>query len=351
MPPRPTCRSSSGSGERSRPRCREPEHVEVDEAQELREIAEIVRDEVALIADDKEGGRPLGYALARRRGSRLARLTDLYVVPEARRRGVAEALVREVVDHYRSHGVEFLDLEVMADNAPARAVYAHWGFRESMLELVAPLDALMQRLGVGDDSTSFGSIHVQTDDAGAVERAVRQFVPRLPGRSRGSIVAPPRNGWVAVYDDVCDRDPAMLRRLGRELSDRMGAVVLALGIEHEQVARLILFDRGGVVDEYLSVPEYHGPLPPGDVVAMAANPRVISRLTGADPARIRAVARTASSPGELPPAPELLGQLAAAMGVEGASHGWADAPETRRRGARGPGRVTPAREVVAPWTT
>jgi hypothetical protein len=60
---------------------------------------------------------------------------------------------------------------------------------------------------------------------------------------------------------------------------------------------------------------------------MAANPRVISRLTGADPARIRAVARTASSPGELPPAPELLGQLAAAMGVEGASHGWGDAPE------------------------
>ena len=94
------------------------------------------------------------------------------------------------------------------DNAAARTVYARWGFRENLLELVAPLDALAQRLGAGDESTSFGSIHVQTDDAGAVERAVRQFVPRLPGRSRGSIVAPPRNGWVAVYDDVCDRDPA-----------------------------------------------------------------------------------------------------------------------------------------------
>jgi ribosomal protein S18 acetylase RimI-like enzyme len=305
----------------------EPDHVEVDEAQELREIAEIVRDDVALIADDAEGGRPIGFALGRRRGPKVARLTDLYVVPQARRRGVAEALVREVVDLYRADGIEYLDLEVMADNAPARAVYARWGFRESMLELVAPVDALVQRLGGGDDSTSFGSIHVQTDDMGAVERAVRQFVPRLPGRSRGSIVAPPTNGWVAVYDDVCDRDPAMLRRLARELSDRMGAVVLALGIEHEQVARLILFEYGGVVDEYLSVPEFHGSLPPGDVVAMAANPRVISRLTGADPARIRAVARTASSPGELPPASELLGQLAAAMGVEGASHGWADAPE------------------------
>jgi ribosomal protein S18 acetylase RimI-like enzyme len=305
----------------------EPDHVDVADAEELREIAEIVRGEVAVLAEEADGSEPLGFALARRRSPKLARLTDLYVVPEARRRRVAEALVRQVVDDYRSHGVEFLELQVMADNTAARAVYARWGFRENLLELVAPLDTLGRRLAAGDESTSFGSIHVQTDDVGAVERAVRQFVPRLPGRSRGSLVAPPRNGWVAVYDDVCDRDPAMLRRLARELSDRVGAVVVALGIEREQVARLILFDRGGVVDEYLSVPEFHGPLPPGDVVALSANPTVISRLTGADPALIRAVARTASSPGELPPARELLGELAAALRIEGAAHGWSDAPE------------------------
>jgi ribosomal protein S18 acetylase RimI-like enzyme len=304
-----------------------PEHVEVDDAEELREIAEIVRDHVALVAEEAESGEPLGFALARRRSPKLVRLTDLYVVPEARRRGVAEAMVREVVDVYRSEGLEFLDLEVQTGNAAARSVYARWGFRENLLELVAPLEELGRRLGGGDEATSFGSIHVQTDDAGAVERAVRQFVPRLPGRSRGSIVAPPRNGWVGVYDDVCDREPAMLRRLARELSDRMGAVVIALGIEHEQVARLIVHDHGGVVDEYLSVPEYHGPLPPGDVVALAANPRVISRLTGADPSRIRAIARTAASPGELPPARQLLGQLAETMGIVGASYGWSDAPE------------------------
>jgi ribosomal protein S18 acetylase RimI-like enzyme len=306
---------------------RAPAHVHVDADAELREIAEIVASETALVAEDPESGEAIGFALARRRGPRLVRLTDLYVVPESRRRGVAEALVREVVDVHRSEGVEYLDLEVMASNSAARAVYSRWGFRETLVELVAPLDSLTGRLGGGDDAISFGSIHVQTDDAGAVERAVRQFVPRLPGRSQGSIVASPRNGWVAVYDDVCDRDPAMLRRLARELSDRMGAVVLALGIEHDQVARLILFDRGGVVDEYLSVPEFHGPLPPGDVIAMAANPTVISRLTGADPQRVRAVARTAASPGELPPARELLGQLAEALGIEGAGHGWSDAPE------------------------
>jgi ribosomal protein S18 acetylase RimI-like enzyme len=303
----------------------EPEHVIVDPEEELREIAEIVRDETALLAEDATTGEALGYALGRRHEGRVGRLTDLYVVPGARRRGIAEALVREVVDVLGANGAEYLQLEVVPSNAAARAVYARWGFRETQLELVAPVDALARRLAPGGAAGSFGSIHVQTDDVGPVEKAVRQFVPRLPGRSRGSVVSAPRNGWVAVYDDVCDRDPAMLRRLAREVSERMGAVVLAFGIEAGQVARLIVFDRGGVVDEYLSVPEFHGPLPPGDVIALAANPTVISRLTGADPARVRAVARTASSPAELPPARELLVQLADALAIDGAGHGWAEA--------------------------
>jgi hypothetical protein len=160
-----------------------------------------------------------------------------------------------------------------------------------------------------------------------VEQAVRQFVPRLPGGSRGSLVAPPRNGWIAIYDDVCDRDPAMLRRLARELSDRRGAVVVLLGVEKEAVVRMIFFERGSIVDEYLSVPEIYGPLPPGDVVGLAANPTVVSRLTGADTEAVRRAARTAPAPADLPPPRELLVTLADVLGIEGAGHGWADAPE------------------------
>jgi hypothetical protein len=140
-------------------------------------------------------------------------------------------------------------------------------------------------------------------------------------------VTPPRSGWIAVYDDVCDRDPSMLRRLAAELAERTGAVVLSLGVEHEQVVRFVLFEAGRVVDEYLSVPEHYGALPPGDVIALAANPRVVARLTGADPAAVRAVARTALLPEELPPPDQLLAELAAAIGIEDAGHGWADAPE------------------------
>jgi ribosomal protein S18 acetylase RimI-like enzyme len=303
----------------------EPPHVDFDLEREVHEVAEIVQGELALVAE--RDGVLVGLALARRRGPRLGSLTDLYVTPDARQEGVAAALVREVVASLRDDGVEYLDLDVQVSNAAARAVYARWGFRENLLNLVAPFDDLMARLSAEAVARSFGSIHVQTDDVLAVERAVRQFVPRLPGGSRGSIVSPPRNGWIAVYDDVCDRDPTMLRRLARELSDRMGAVVLALGVEEDAVARFILFEHGRIVDEYLSVQEYYGALPPGDVVALHANPRVVARLTGADPAAVRSAAVHALMPSELPPAAEILAALAHAMGIAGAEHGWADAPE------------------------
>jgi len=46
--------------------------------------------------------------------------------------------------------------------------------------------------------------------------------------------------------------------------------------------RFRLFERGRMVDEYLSVPTYYGVLPKGDELAFAANPTLVSRLTGAE---------------------------------------------------------------------
>jgi hypothetical protein len=53
----------------------------------------------------------------------------------------------------------------------------------------------------------------------------------------------------------------------------------------------------------------------------------MSRLTGADPEAVRRVARTAPSPADLPPARELLAELAGVMHVEGSGTGWADAQD------------------------
>jgi ribosomal protein S18 acetylase RimI-like enzyme len=295
-----------------------PAYVELDREQELDRIREIVESGLGFLAE-RDG--PVGFALARHTGPRLARLTDLYVVPAARRNGVAAELVAAVSEALDARGVEHLDLEVQSGNADARGVYSRWGFTEQLHVLGVPLQTLRERLAPDRHAESFASLHVQTDAVGEVERAVRDFTPRIG--SRASRVVGPRNGWVTVYDEVIDRDPTALVRFGRELSSRLGAVVVALSLETDQVVRLVALERGGIVDEYLSVPEFYGRLAPGDVIGLAANPTVLARLTGADPQLIKSLATTAASPADLPPPRELIASLAHVLGLEGADHGYA----------------------------
>ena len=283
-------------------------------------LLEFIRSGFAAFAED-DGG-VAGYALAKLEDPAICHLDTLYVRPRARAQGVGKALIAAAAEWGAGRSATHMTLTVLTTNGPARVVYDRLGFEEEARILVAPLATLGPRLASGARGDSHGSIHVQTDDRDAVVRAVGQFVPRLPGGSKGSVVAPPHNGWTAVYDELCDREPAMLRRLALELSDRHGAVVLAIGLEEGAVVRFVLFERGRLVDEYASLPEYHGPLPPGDVVALGANPTVVHRLTGADPKLVRETAKTAATAAELPHPPELLAQLAAVLGVQGAEHGY-----------------------------
>ncbi|MHB8469453.1 MAG: GNAT family N-acetyltransferase [Gaiellaceae bacterium] len=293
---------------------------ENDAEEDLAELMKSLAGGLVLVAEQE--GSAAGLAVATLRGPRLGFLDVLYVRPAARRGGIAAELVRALAQALRAGGAEMIELEVLESNAAARAVYARWGFRPVELVLGAPLAELERRVARADAGPTFGSVHVQTDDAGAVERTVAKVLPRL-GRSAGTTVTGPRNGWVAVHDDLVDREPRQLQRLAKELSYALGGVVLAIGVERGAVVRYVLYDRGGSVDEYASVPEYYGELPPGDVVALGANPTVVARLTGAEPARVREVARTAASPAELPPAAELVASIAALMGVAEADHGWA----------------------------
>jgi GNAT superfamily N-acetyltransferase len=253
-----------------------------------------------------------------------AHLNFVYVEPGRRGEGIGRELVRAFASAAAAAGAEHVVLDVDTTNEPAQALWRRLGFAEFARQLVAPVPALVERLEARAGAT-FGSAHVQTDDLGGVERAVRTFVPRL-GRSVGTAVVPPRNGWIGVYDELCGREPELLRRLARELSDRFG-VALAIGVEAGAVVRYVLFDRGRMVDEYLSVPEFHGPLPPGDVIALGANPTLLARLTGADPARVRAIARTAVAPAELPPAKELVSLIGGLVGLAGAELSYEEALE------------------------
>src|SRR4051794_38419344 len=233
----------------------------------------------------------------------------------------SEETLRKLIDEARGRGEETVTVETTREAGDA---WVRAGFSEEARVLDASVASLEHRPS-SDKAPSYGSGRGQTDDLGGVAGGVRQFAPRMPGGWKGSVVAPPRNGWIGVYDELTDRNPEMLRRLGRELSDRMGAVVLLVGVEEEQVVRFVLFERGRVMDEYLSVPEYYGDIPPGDVIALSANPTVVARLTGADPAEVRRVARTAKSTSELPPAIELAGEISVLLGIEGGEHGYARA--------------------------
>jgi ribosomal protein S18 acetylase RimI-like enzyme len=279
------------------------------------DLAETIRAGVALIAEEDGDAVGFVFCVLGDRGRKTAHVTDIYVRPDMRDRGVGRALLAELVTPAREAGLAHVSLEVLVHNADARRLYDRLGFVPVDVFMVAPLGAFAERVESDEQPASYGSLHVQTDDEAGVQRAVTQFVPRV-GHTEWSEVTRAGNGWVTVTDDLCDRDRSAQRRLGAELSERMGVPVVAFALEQDAVVRFLMFERGRMVDEYLSVPTYYGDLNKADELSLAANPTLVARLTGADPAQVRAVARTASSPAELPPARELLQQIAGAMSLE-----------------------------------
>ena len=248
-----------------------------------------------LLADDA------GMAALDRKSDKTWLLDILYVRPAARGKGLGLELIRAAAEYVQSQGAETLALEVLESNVAAKRLYDRLGFATVERTLAAPIAAL---LAAEEEVATVGAVHVQNDDADKVRRDAAKVLRREPEVTTGD------NGWSRV-----EARPEELRNLARELSFTTG-VSVALSLEAGAVVRYVLFDRGSMVDEYLSVPEYFGELPPGDVYALGANPTVVARLTNADPSRVRAVARTASSPSELPPAQELYAQIAAVLGVQ-----------------------------------
>lgn len=272
-------------------------------------VERMIDNGVALIAEDD--GADIGYLLARYgdHGPTTVYVSDLWVERSARRKGLGRELMRSAAATAGEHGCTHVVLDVDTQNRRAIAFYEHLGFEEGAKILRAPVETVTRASEV-ERRPSVGAVHVQSDDANAIEAVVAQFLPRL---SRESAFEVAREGnWLAVR--VQPFDGAVLRKLARELSDRFGVTVL-LALEEEAVVRFVIHDRGRMVDEYLSIPDYYGPLPPGDAIALRANSTVVARLTGADAARVRAVARTSDAGGELPPAPELYAQIAELLGV------------------------------------
>ncbi len=277
-------------------------------ADEWPDTLDDIRTGGVFLAEDGDG--PIGVARIEQAVRGRSHLQFVHVRERARRRGVAKALLRECAAHAREQGARTVSLEVLLSNEPARVVWSRLGFVEDQVLMAAPVDALESRLQDADTGEHRATTHVQTDDEVSVERAVAQFVPRLEATDVRA-----GSSWIRIADPVLDADRTAHGRFAGELSERLGAVTVALALEGE-VVRFRLYERGRMVDEYLSVPNYYGVLSTADELAMAANPTLVARLTGADREEVRRVARTATSPAELPPAADLYAQIAALMGLE-----------------------------------
>jgi ribosomal protein S18 acetylase RimI-like enzyme len=262
------------------------------------------------IAEDE--GSAIGFAEVEAAEPQRWHLETIHVRPDARRRGIGKALLLECVRAAREQGARFMSLEVLTGNPLGHEIWDRLGFEPVEILMTAQLDALERRLGDAPVGESRASTHVQTDDRLSVDRALAQFVPRLAAAEVRSTA----NGWMRIADPQLDGDRALQRRLADELSNRLGAVVVALAVEHGAVVRFLLYERGRMVDEYLSVPAFYEDLSKADELALAANPTLVARLTGADREEVRRVARIASAPAELPPASELYEELARMMGLE-----------------------------------
>jgi len=273
-----------------------------------------LRSEIAagtvFVAEDEDG--PLGFADARPDGPTHLRLDTIYVRPRGRRSGVTKTLLAEIVAAGKAAGACQVTLEVLEGNAVAREVWARLGFTPVSQILTQPLEALAARLAEPADGPSRASTHVQSDNRLSVDRTLAQYVPRLDQVD----VRESAEGWVRIADPLLDGDRAAQSKLAGELSERLGAVVVALAVEHGAVVRFKLYERGRMVDEYLSVPTFYGPISKVDELALEANPTLVARLTGANRDEVRHTARTGRQPDELPAADELYEQIARMMRLE-----------------------------------
>jgi ribosomal protein S18 acetylase RimI-like enzyme len=80
-------------------------------------------------------GKPVGVLLANQivsveKGGESLWIEELYVIPEARRAGVARAILTHVLEEARRRGLRALDLEVVRTQSAALALYRAAGFRE-----------------------------------------------------------------------------------------------------------------------------------------------------------------------------------------------------------------------------
>jgi ribosomal protein S18 acetylase RimI-like enzyme len=66
-------------------------------------------------------------------------VTELYVAPDARRRGIATRLLARLDRYFADAGCDAVRIEVFAPNLAARSLYERLAYRVRDLDLIRPI--------------------------------------------------------------------------------------------------------------------------------------------------------------------------------------------------------------------
>jgi len=85
----------------------------------------------------------VGTVYANTTSAHFGYVFGLYTRPDARRRGVAKALMRAIAEVLRQEGRRYVVLSVDTPNEQARALYEQLGFEDAARMLRADVDTLL----------------------------------------------------------------------------------------------------------------------------------------------------------------------------------------------------------------
>jgi ribosomal protein S18 acetylase RimI-like enzyme len=102
----------------------------------------LVTKHIALVAEEDD--RILGTVYANTTSDHFGYVFGLYTRPDARRRGIAQALMRAMAAVLQEAGRRYVVLSVDTPNENARRLYDRLGFEDAARMLRADVDALLR---------------------------------------------------------------------------------------------------------------------------------------------------------------------------------------------------------------
>src|SRR5438105_4902268 len=95
------------------------------------------------------------------------------------------------------------------------------------------------------------NLHVRAEEREGLVLAMRELA------ANRSWVTAPKDGWVSVYEErASTQDDDWIRELGAELSGRLDTTAAAFLVHDSDFLCYWLFERGDIVDEFNSCPDY-----------------------------------------------------------------------------------------------